>query len=190
MGTRTACAQNKYWQSLGLTPICVAVNVSARQLSQEILVNKISEILEETGLEPNALELELTESVAMQDAETTIKIFTELKERGIRISIDDFGTGYSSLSYLKRFPIDKLKIDQSFVKDIASDSDDEAIVKAIIAVAHSLKLKVVAEGVETKEQLKFLRLNHCDEWQGYYFSRPVPADEITALLQQKKTQVA
>ncbi len=183
---RTAVEQNKRWQDMGLPPVCVAVNVSAKQLGQERLVERVGDILQDTGLDPAYLELELTESVAMEDAETTIKIFSELKHMGIRISIDDFGTGYSSLSYLKRFPIDKLKIDRSFVKDIVSDSDDEAIVKAVIAVAHSLKLKVVAEGVETKEQLRFLRLHHCDEWQGYYFSRPIPADEMTQLFREKK----
>jgi EAL domain-containing protein (putative c-di-GMP-specific phosphodiesterase class I) len=184
---RTACAQNKEWQKMGLPPICVAVNVSAKQLGQHLLSETVMEVLEEAELDPCFLELELTESVAMQDAETTIKIFTELKQKGIHISIDDFGTGYSSLSYLKRFPIDKLKIDKSFVNDVAEDPDDEAIVKAIIAVAHSLKLRVVAEGVETKEQLKFLRLQNCDEWQGYYFSQPVPAEQITQMLEERRT---
>ncbi len=185
---RTACRQNVKWQGMKLPPINVAVNVSARQLGQDDLVQKVGAILEETGMDPSCLELELTESVAMENAESTIKIFTELKRMGVGISIDDFGTGYSSLSYLKRFPIDKLKIDQSFVKDIASNSDDEAIVKAIIAVAHSLKLKVVAEGVETKEQLRFLRQHNCDEWQGYYFAKAVPADELTELLRRNAAQ--
>ncbi len=186
----TACAQVKKWQDMGLPRIGLAVNVSARQLNQDDLIDTVSRVLSKTGIQPSCLELELTESVAMQDAARTIHFFTELKKMGIQISIDDFGTGYSSLSYLKRFPIDKLKIDKSFVKDIVNDADDEAIVKAIIAVAHSLKLKVVAEGVETKEQLRFLRLHHCDEWQGFHFSRPIPGDEMTQMLQRGKTMVA
>jgi EAL domain-containing protein (putative c-di-GMP-specific phosphodiesterase class I) len=186
----TACAQVKKWQDMGLPRIGLAVNVSARQLNQDDLIDTVSRVLSKTGIQPSCLELELTESVAMQDAACTIHFFTELKKMGIQISIDDFGTGYSSLSYLKRFPIDKLKIDKSFVKDIVNDADDEAIVKAIIAVAHSLKLKVVAEGVETKEQLRFLRLHHCDEWQGFHFSRPIPGDEMTQMLQRGKTMVA
>lgn len=179
---KTACEQNKRWHEMGFNTLGVAVNVSARQFNRQDFIQAIFDILDETRMDPSWLELELTESVAMKDAASTAKLFNDLKMKGVRISIDDFGTGYSSLSYLKSFPIDKLKIDQSFVKDLATESDDESIVKAVIAVAHSLKLKVVAEGVETKEQLKFLRLHHCDEWQGYYFSRPVPTDEVTELL--------
>jgi diguanylate cyclase (GGDEF)-like protein/PAS domain S-box-containing protein len=181
---RTTCQQNKTWQDMGLPPIRVAVNVSARQLLREDLVAAVMKILEETGLEPTYLELELTETLAMKDAETTVRVFTALKGMGIHITIDDFGTGHSSLAYLKRLPIDILKVDKSFVQDIKPDTDDEAIVKAIIAVAHSLKLKVIAEGVETKEQLEFLQLHDCDEWQGYFFSCPQPADALTELLQQ------
>ena len=186
----TACAQLKQWHEMGLPRIGMAVNVSARQLNQDDLVDTVSGVLSKTGVQPRYLELELTESVAMKDAIRTIDVFTELKKMGIHLSIDDFGTGYSSLSYLKRFPIDMLKIDRSFVKDIVNDSDDEAIVKAIIAVAHSLKLAVVAEGVETEEQLRFLRLHHCDEWQGFYFSPPVPAQDVTQMLQERKCVVA
>ncbi|HMK36290.1 MAG TPA: EAL domain-containing protein [Desulfomonilaceae bacterium] len=186
---RTACQQNQEWQEMGLPPVRVAVNVSARQLISPQFPETILRTLDETGLDPNYLELELTESVAMNEADTTIRVLSDLKNHGIRISIDDFGTGYSSLSYLKQFPIDKLKIDKSFVKDIPSDSDDEAIVTAIIAVAHSLKLKVVAEGVETLEQLSFLRSHGCDEWQGYWFSPPVPAEGITRLLRSRSSSM-
>ncbi len=186
----TACAQVKQWQEMGLPRIGVAVNVSARQLNQGDLIDTITRVVSKTGLHPSSLELELTESVAMKDAARSIDFFTELKKMGIHISIDDFGTGYSSLSYLKRFPIDKLKIDKSFVNGIVKDSDDEAIVEAIIAVAHSLKLKVVAEGVETKEQLSFLRTHHCDEWQGFHFSPAVPAEDITQMLQKPRITLA
>ncbi len=185
-----ACAQMKQWHDMGLPRIGVAVNVSARQLHDNGLVDTIGRVLAKTGLNPSSLELELTESVAMQDAALTIEIFTELKKMGIRISIDDFGTGFSSLSYLKRFPIDMLKIDRSFVKDIANDPDDESIVKAIIAMAHSLKLGVVAEGVETKEQLRFLGLHHCEEWQGFFFSRPGPAEDMAQMLSKRRSMVA
>ncbi|MCI0527979.1 MAG: EAL domain-containing protein, partial [Nitrospira sp.] len=141
-------------------------------------------VLEEIGLGPTYLDLELTESAIMENAEVTIRTLHKLKEMGTCISIDDFGTGYSSLSYLKRFPIDILKIDQSFVRDVTTDPDDAAIATLIIAMAHSLRLKVIAEGVETKEQLAFLHAHQCDEIQGYYFSRPVPAETFVQLLQE------
>jgi EAL domain-containing protein (putative c-di-GMP-specific phosphodiesterase class I) len=141
-------------------------------------------MLEETGLDANYLELEVTEGTIMENAEITIKTLYELKEMGVHLAIDDFGTGYSSLSYLKRFPIDTLKIDQSFVRDITTDPDNTAITMAIIAMAHSLKLKVIAEGVETEEQLAFLHSHQCDEIQGYLFSRPVPAEAFTQLLRE------
>ncbi|MBI5571803.1 MAG: EAL domain-containing protein [Desulfomonile tiedjei] len=184
---RTACRQNKTWQDMGLPPIRVAVNVSARQLQREDLAATVMKILNETGLDPTYLELELTESLAMKDADATVRVFTALKTAGIHVTIDDFGTGHSSLAYLKRLPIDKLKIDKSFIRDITPDTDDEAIVKAIIAVAHSLKLNVIAEGVETKEQLEFLQLHDCNEWQGYFFSGPQPVDALTELLRQVRT---
>lgn len=150
----------------------MAVNVSALQLVQTNLAACFMRIIEETGLDPNFLELELTESVAMEDANTTVRVFREFKRHGIHMSIDDFGTGYSSLSYLKRFQIDSLKIDRSFVEHLPSDPDDQAIVEAIVAPAHTLKLSVVAEGAETEEQLRLLQDLGCDEWQGYYCSRP------------------
>jgi diguanylate cyclase (GGDEF)-like protein/PAS domain S-box-containing protein len=178
----TACAQNKAWQATGLKPVCMAVNLSARQFRQQDLVEVVTRILQETGLDAAYLELELTESMVMQNVETTIATLTRLKAIGVKFSIDDFGTGYSSLSYLKRFPIDYLKIDQSFVRDISTDPDDAAITKTIISMAHDLGLRVIAEGVETQEQETFLRLHHCDEMQGYLFSKPVSAEQVEALL--------
>ncbi len=178
---RQACIQNKIWQDNGYTPVPVAVNLSARQFQQSNLLGLIDHTLDETGLDPNYLELELTESMLM-DVDKTTFLLKKLKDRGIRISIDDFGTGYSSLNYLKRFPIDTLKIDQSFVQDIVVDQDDAAITEAIIAMGHGLRLEVVAEGVETKEQLSILQEHQCDKVQGYYFSRPVTAEVFTDFL--------
>jgi diguanylate cyclase (GGDEF)-like protein/PAS domain S-box-containing protein len=171
---RAACAQNKAWQDAGLPPFVVSVNVSVRQFRQDNLVQTIAQVLRETGLEARYLEVELTESAVMHDADQFIAMLGELNDLGVQIALDDFGTGYSSLSYLKRFPVDRLKVDRSFVQDIATDSDDATIVRAIIALGHNLGLKVVAEGVETQQQLDFLRANHCDELQGYYFGRPLP----------------
>ncbi len=179
----TACAQNKAWQMAGFKPVCVAVNLSARQFAQQDLVELVTRTLQETGLDANYLELELTESMIMHDAEATIATLKQLKAIGVKFSIDDFGTGYSSLSYLKRFPIDFLKIDQSFVRDITTDPDDAAITRTIISMAHDLGHKVIAEGVETAEQKSFLQLHHCDEMQGYFFSKPVPAAQFGLLLQ-------
>ena len=181
---RTACAQTKAWQLAGLGELRVAVNLSPRQFTQKALLQSIADILRDTGLDARFLELELTESMVMSDVEHAISILRNLKGLGIQIAIDDFGTGYSSLSYLRRFPIDVLKIDQSFVNDISTDPDDAAIVVSIISLAHSLRLKVVAEGVETAEQLAFLREHDCDQMQGYFFSRPVAADAFERLLQQ------
>jgi EAL domain-containing protein (putative c-di-GMP-specific phosphodiesterase class I) len=161
----------------------VAVNCSAQQFQREGFVETVDMILRGTGLSPSCLELEITESVIVERSEEVIARFAALDAMGVRISIDDFGTGYSSLSYLKRFAIHQLKIDQSFVRDISSDPDDAAIVSAIIAISHSLGLKVVAEGVETAEQLAFLRSLGCDGAQGYYFSRPVAADAFGQLLE-------
>jgi diguanylate cyclase (GGDEF)-like protein/PAS domain S-box-containing protein len=174
----TACAQNKAWQNAGLPPVVISVNVSPRQFRHDGLIQTISEILATTGLDARYLEIELTESAVMHDAEQFIAMLTELKRLGVSISLDDFGTGYSSLSYLKRFPVDRLKVDRSFVLDIATDSDDATIVKAIIALGHNLGLKVVAEGVETAEQLEFLLVNQCDELQGFYFGAPMSAEAI------------
>jgi diguanylate cyclase (GGDEF)-like protein/PAS domain S-box-containing protein len=175
---RAACAQNKAWQDAGLPPFVVSVNVSVRQFRQDNLVQTIAEVLQETGLEARYLEVELTESAVMHDADQFIAMLGQLNDLGVQIALDDFGTGYSSLSYLKRFPVDRLKVDRSFVQDIGHDHDDATIVRTIIALGHNLGLKVVAEGVETEQQIEFLRANNCDELQGYYFGRPLPGAEF------------
>jgi diguanylate cyclase (GGDEF)-like protein len=183
---REACRQNQKWRKLGLMKITMAVNLSAVQFRQKNLGEIIKDVLHESGLAPSGLELEITEGIVMQDAEAAILLLEDMKAMGLKLSVDDFGTGYSSLSYLKRFPIDKFKIDQSFVHDLATDTDDAVIVSTIISMAHSLKLKVIAEGVETAEQLAFLKQQGCDEIQGYYFSKPVSAEEFTKLLSSGK----
>jgi len=183
---RTACAQNKRWQDEGLSPVCIAVNLSVIQFRQPRLVQTIKKILNETGLLPQYLELEITENIAMHTEEETIAVLNELRAIGVQISIDDFGTGYSSLSYLKRFPIDKLKIDQSFVRDHQEGSNDDGIVVAIIGMGHGLNLKVIAEGVETQAQADFLKLNGCDEVQGYFYGKPMNVSDL-ALLMEKTT---
>jgi diguanylate cyclase (GGDEF)-like protein/PAS domain S-box-containing protein len=180
---REACRQNKAWQDEGLPPARVSVNLSARQFQQHDIAKLVTQVLAETGLEPQYLELELTESTIMRNAEEAVLMLNALHALGIGLAIDDFGTGYSSLSYLKRFPVDRLKIDRSFVSDIGTSGDDETITSAIIALAHSLNLQVIAEGVETLEQLDFLKDRACDEMQGFYFSRPIPRDAIPELLQ-------
>jgi diguanylate cyclase (GGDEF)-like protein/PAS domain S-box-containing protein len=183
---RTACAQNKAWQDAGLGHLRVAVNLSARQFGAPDLLADIAAVLAQTGLAPDRLEIELTESLFMSDVTVAVDTLHGMKRLGVNLSIDDFGTGYSSLSYLSRFPIDVLKIDRSFVSDITRDASDAAIVASIIALAHNLKLDVIAEGVETAEQLAYLRRHHCDEMQGYYFSRPLAAPEFEQLLRQKR----
>jgi len=180
---REACQQNKSWQDRGLPRTRVAVNISGVQFQDKNLADSIERVLAETDLEPRFLELEITESVIMQNASEAIVMLERLSQMGVDISIDDFGTGYSSLSYLKRFSINKLKIDQSFISNISNDKDDAAIVQAIIALAHSLRLRVVAEGVEQQEQLDFLRLVGDDEYQGYLHSRPLPAAEFERYLE-------
>ena len=179
---REACRQNKAWQDAGLPPIAVSVNVSARQFRENHIVCAVAEALAESGLEPKYLELELTESLVMRDVDRAIETMKELRGLGVRLSIDDFGTGYSSLSALKRFPVERLKIDRSFIQDLPDDEDDRAVASAVISLGQKLNLRVIAEGVETDEQVAFLRENHCDELQGYHFSRPVAADAIPALL--------
>ncbi len=179
---RTACAQNKAWHDAGLAPLCVSVNLSARQFMQPDMVRLVSAVLEETGLPHEFLELEITEGTAMQDADFTTSVLRQLREMDVRISIDDFGTGYSSLSYLKQFPIHALKIDQSFVRDIATDENDAAITTAIIVVGHSLNLDVIAEGVETDEQLAFLHQQQCDQFQGFLLAYPMPAQDMDKAL--------
>lgn len=181
---RTACTQARDWQDAGLGPGRVSINLSSRQFTGPDFLESIKRTLAETGLSPDSLELEITENVIMDNAQQTIETLQSLHAMGTRLAIDDFGTGYSSLSYLKRFPIDTLKIDRSFIRDIASDPGDAAIVKAIIAMAHSLKRNVIAEGVETEEQLTFLRANHCNGIQGYLFSRPLPPAEAACLLKE------
>ncbi len=182
-GLRAACEQNKAWQEAGFPPLTMSVNISSLQFKQQNLTTVVAKILNDTRLDPRYLDLELTEGTVMQNAEDTIATLHSLKEMGIRLSIDDFGTGYSSLSYLKRFPLHTLKVDRSFVKDLTKDPDDEAITHAIIAMANSLGLKVIAEGVETEDQLRFLASRGCDEMQGYLFSPPLSASKITELLQ-------
>ena len=178
-----ACAQAHRWQQQGLQGVRVAVNLSARQFRNQKLGRDITRCLLETGLDPRLLELELTESMVMQDPEQAAAMLNELKSLGLTLSIDDFGTGYSSLAYLKRFPIDSVKVDRSFVKDIPGDAEDVAIVEAVIALAHSLRLRVVAEGVETEEQQAHLKKIGCDEMQGYLKSKPLPAGEATRFLE-------
>ena len=179
---KEACRQNSAWQRAGLPPINVSVNLSPIQFRHTGLVQAVASALAQAGLDPAFLELELTESFVMHDAERINVAMKSLKTLGVDIAVDDFGTGYSSLSYLKRFPVDRLKVDKSFVRDIDSDPDDAAIVRAIITLGHALGLKVVAEGVEPLAHLEFLRQHGCDELQGYYFSRPIPALEMEALL--------
>jgi diguanylate cyclase (GGDEF)-like protein/PAS domain S-box-containing protein len=181
---RTACEQAVAWQRLGLPEVIMSVNVSARQFRQDNLVATIAEVLRETGLEPRCLEIEITESTVMHDAEQFISMLGQLNDLGVQIAVDDFGTGYSSLSYLKRFPVDRLKVDRSFVQDIASDVDDATIVRTIVALGHNLGLKVVAEGVENEQQIQFLCDNLCDELQGYYFGMPMDAAELATLLRR------
>ncbi|MFZ6770078.1 EAL domain-containing protein [Undibacterium sp. Di26W] len=182
---RTACVQCKAWQENGYGNFRIAVNLSVRQFSQPDLLEFIATVLKETGLDPERLEIELTESLVMTNVERSIEILQGLKALGVQLSIDDFGTGYSSLSYLKRFPVDVLKIDQSFVRDINKE-DDAAIVKAIISLSHSLGIQVIAEGVEAETQCDFLRTHLCDEIQGFFFSKGLPKDEIEVLLKKKQ----
>jgi diguanylate cyclase (GGDEF)-like protein len=185
---RTACRQAQLWRAAGLDALTVSVNVSARQFEEKRLVERVAGALRDSGLPPCSLDLEVTESLLMRDLNQAIERMRELKEMGVTLSIDDFGTGYSSLSALKSFPISTLKIDKSFVRDLASSSDDQAIALAVISLGHRLHLRVIAEGVETVEQRDFLRANDCDEMQGYLFSPPVPAERITEMLQAQAQQ--
>jgi EAL domain-containing protein (putative c-di-GMP-specific phosphodiesterase class I) len=178
----TACRQNIEWQRKGLPKLRVAVNLSAVQFRQQNLPEFVADVLAQTGLDPSCLELEVTESVVMHNAKEAAQILEKLHAQGIHISIDDFGTGYSSLSYLKQFHLDTLKIDRSFVRDISSDADDAAIVRSVIALAHSLRLGVIAEGVETAEQLAYLESLDCDEYQGYLRSKPLAPGDFERFL--------
>jgi diguanylate cyclase (GGDEF)-like protein len=179
---RSACRQNKAWQQQGLPSVRVAVNLSAKQFGQDHLAEMIAATLLETGLEAEWLELEITESAIMKNADQNVTILRKLKGMGVSLAIDDFGTGYSSLAYLKHFPISRLKIDRSFVRDITTNPDDAAIAEIIIAMAQTLKLSVIAEGVETRAQMELLSFNNCIEMQGYLFSRPVPAEQFAKFL--------
>lgn len=183
---RTACYQIKLWNEQGFPLLKVSVNLSAYQFQQQNLLETISKIIEETKIDPNYLELEMTESSIMKNETSAVTILHQLKEAGIKISIDDFGTGYSSLSHLKKLPLDVLKIDKSFVQDMTVSPDDASLVMTIITLAHNLGLKVIAEGVETEEQLRFLHLLRCDEWQGFLYSKPVPADQFEELLDDNR----
>lgn len=173
---RTACIEARRWQDLGRENLCVAVNVSAREFQQPDFFDNLVQVLTDTGLDAERLELELTETTLMENAEATVKLLTEIRKLGVTIAIDDFGTGYSSLSYLKRLPIDMVKLDRSFVEGITNDLDDAALVTAVITLAHKLRLKVIAEGVETDEHFRLLRRLRCDRGQGYLFGRPMPAE--------------
>jgi EAL domain-containing protein (putative c-di-GMP-specific phosphodiesterase class I) len=184
---KTACLQNMAWQEHGGRPLNIAVNLTARQFFDDNLQRDLAKILAETRMDASLLELEITESLLMRDVDKTLRILTELKNMGIRIAIDDFGTGYSSLSTLKKFPVDTIKIDRSFIREITSAGDDKQLTEAIIGVGRTLSMTVVAQGVETKEQADFLRHKACDEFQGFYFNKPIPADQITELLRIQST---
>jgi FOG: EAL domain len=181
---KTACEQNVAWQREGLPPVCMAVNLSPRQLTDDNLIDDIQSALNDSGMAPNLLELEITESMVMRNPARMIAVLTKIKNLGVRLAIDDFGTGYSSLSQIKHFPIDTLKVDRSFIRNIPQDAEDKAITEAIIAMGKTLSLTVVAEGVETQEQLDFLREHSCDEMQGFYFSKPIVPEQFADLLRK------
>jgi EAL domain-containing protein (putative c-di-GMP-specific phosphodiesterase class I) len=184
---RTACAQAVAWHTSGHRQLSIAVNLSPRQFLQRDMASFVRDVLATTGLGAEFLELELTESLLMEDSGAAVESLRRLKAVGVGLSLDDFGTGYSSLRYLKRFPIDVVKIDRSFVCDVTSNADGASLTKTIIAMAKSLKLKTIAEGAETRAQLSFLRRNGCDAIQGYYFSRPLPVEDVVAFLSQGKS---
>jgi len=183
---QTACAQNKAWQDAGFPPVRIGVNISVRQLRQDNVVDMVRRVLRETGLAAQYLELEITESLLMEDPDRATEVLQALKSLGVQVSLDDFGTGYSSLSFLKHFSIDALKIDQTFIREIVSSPDDAAITAAVIDMAERLKLRVIAEGVETEAQLRFLAAHGCDEIQGYFFSKPLSVEDVTSLLAERK----
>jgi diguanylate cyclase (GGDEF)-like protein/PAS domain S-box-containing protein len=180
----TACAQARAWQDMGITPCVVAVNLSAIQFHRQDLCEVVQQVLKETGLEAKFLELEITESTIMKDVDRAVQTLRALKSLGVKLSVDDFGTGHSSLNYLKRFAVDVLKIDQSFIRDITTDADDALITRTIIDLGHNMRMQVIAEGVESEAQLDFLRRNNCDEMQGYYYSKPLPVKTCTVLLKE------
>jgi predicted signal transduction protein with EAL and GGDEF domain len=186
---RRACLDAHDWAASGLPAIPVAVNLSARQFGRDGLADFVGGVMRESGLQASQLELEITESAVMENAERATVVLDRLHDMGVRVSLDDFGTGYSSLGYLKRFPVDSVKIDRSFISDIPNDRDDVAITRAVIAMAHSLNMKVIAEGVETAEQVQFLSDHACDEMQGYRFSQPCDVSALTVLLAAPPYQV-
>ena len=183
---RTACEQSRRWSDEGLGDVKVAVNLSARQFRQADLIERIRDTVTDTALLPEHLEIELTESTVMDDAEQAIRVMKRLRDMGIRISVDDFGTGYSSLSYLKKLPLNALKIDRSFITDVVTDADDAAIVNTIISLGRILRLEVVAEGIETEQQLMFLQDHGCTVGQGYYFAFPLSAADFAEWMRARK----
>jgi diguanylate cyclase (GGDEF)-like protein len=185
---RTACLQARNLAEQGLPPLRMAVNLSARQFMSPNLLDDVADVLEETRIDPRWLEFEVTESVMIREPERAVKLLRDLKATGVSLTIDDFGTGYSSLSYLKRLPIDCVKIDASFVRGIPEDASDVAITETILAMSGSLGLKVVAEGVETRDQVRFLEIRGCNEMQGYYFSKPLPAEDLVAYLRERRAE--
>jgi EAL domain-containing protein (putative c-di-GMP-specific phosphodiesterase class I) len=185
---RAACAQCRRWKDAGLGEIRMAVNLSGHQVRQPELVETLAGILAETGIDPSQLELEITESTIMQDDDLTTGTLNELQQMGVGLALDDFGTGYSSMSHLRRFAVSRVKIDRSFVKEIPANQDDGAITAAIIAMARSLRIAVVAEGVESDEQLEFLRECGCDEIQGFLYSAPIAAEEFSRFLERKEQE--
>jgi len=183
-----ACRQTRLWHISGAPGLRIAVNLSAQQFRQNNLCNVVQRALGRAGLAAHFLELELTESSFMDDAERAVRVLHQLTHLGVRVSVDDFGTGYSSLSYLRRLPLDRLKIDRTFIRDVTTKREDAEIVRAIIALAHTLQLHVVAEGVETREQLDYLRTLGCDQYQGYHYSAPLSADSFRELVQQRRSR--
>jgi len=179
---KTACAQNVAWQDQGLPPVCMAINLSLKQLIDDKLLDDISSALKDSGMAPNLLELEITESVLMHNPELVIAKLTRIKDMGVRLAIDNFGMGYSSLVQIKYLPIDRIKVDRSFIRNLLQDTANKAITEAIIAMGKTLSLSVVAEGVETQEQMDFLREHACDEMYGYFFSRPSTPGQFADLL--------
>ena len=182
---RAACKQLRAWRDAGLPPVVVAVNMSATEFNQRTLVEEVQLVLADTGIDPQWLEIELTETTLMKQSEHVLHTLQALRQLGVRLSIDDFGTGYSSLAYLKRYPLDKIKIDRSFVKDTPQDADDVSLIQAIIQMGRSLNLRTVAEGVETKAQWDMLQAMHCDLIQGYYLARPMAAEEALRWQQHR-----
>ena len=182
---QTACEQSKTWKKSGIPPLKISVNVSGRQMQHVDIAKSLNKAIKQTQIDPQYIEIELTESILMENPEEMITILNKLKKMGVSLAIDDFGTGYSSLSYLKHFPVDKLKIDQSFVKDLNKHADDKAIVLAIIAMAKTLGLQVTAEGIESKKECMFLSENYCDFGQGYYYGKPMQAKEFTKRIKSQ-----